>query len=79
MFVDGSRSGVRARSDGNEMVESMDAVSSVENRGGGLEPEPEGRGDTSGSCAFFPLKTLDNLLLIDPKVDIQSTSVGGAR
>ena len=78
MFVDGSSIGVGARSECNETVDSVDELSSVEIRGGGPEPEPEGRGDTSCSCAFL-LKTFDNLLLIDPKVDIQSTSFGGAR
>lgn len=79
VFVDGSRIGVGARSECNETVDSVDAAPSVETRGGGPEPEPEGRGDTSGSCAFFFLKTLDSLLLIEPKVEIQSTSLGGAR
>jgi hypothetical protein len=79
VFVDGSRIGVGARSECDETVNSVEAASSVEIRGGGPDSEPEGRGDTSGSCAFFLLKTLDSLLLIDPKVEVQSTSLGGAR
>jgi len=56
----------------------VEAVSSVGVRGSGPEAEAEGRDGDSGAGAFFRLKTLDILLLIDPKVEMQSVSLGGA-
>ena len=78
MFVDGSSIGVGGRSECDEAVDT-EAVSSIETRGGRPGPEPEARDGTSGSGAFFRLKTFDILLLIDPKVEIQSASLDGVR
>lgn len=79
MFVDGSRIGVGGCSECDEAVDTVEAVSSVGTRGGLPRPEPEGRDGVSESRVFFRLKTFDILLLIDPRVDMQSTSPGGVR
>lgn len=78
MFVDGSSIGVWGRSECEEVVDAVEMVSSVEIRGGCPEPEPEEWGGAPGSGAFR-LKTLDILLLIDPRVEMQSASPGGVR
>jgi len=79
VFVDGSSIGVVGRSECDEAVDVVEAVSSVDTRGGPPEPEPECRGGASISGAFFRLKAFDILLLIDPKVEMQSASPGGVR
>ena len=79
MFVEGSSIGVGGRSEREETAEMVEAVSSVDTRGGPPEPEPEGRDGTSMSGTLFLLKTFDILLLIDPRVEMQSASAGGVR
>ena len=79
MFVDGSSIGVGGRSECDDAVDAVEAVSSVDTRGGPPEPEPEGRDGASISGTFFRLKAFDIVLLIDPRVEMQSASPGGVR
>ena len=79
MFVNGSSIGVGSRSECDDAVDAVEALSSVDTRGGPPELEPEGRDGTSISGTLFRLKAFDILLPIDPRLEMQSTSPGGVR